>query len=53
MFALSDLVGLSIAINRRWSSARIIFQTQAISIILILMAIVHAQDEIAWSRWES
>jgi hypothetical protein len=53
MFALSGLVGLGIAIDRRWSSARIIFQAQAISIILILVAIVRAQDEIAWSRWES
>ena len=53
MFALSGLVGLGIAVDRRWTSARIIFQAQAISIILILAAIVLARDEIEWSHWQS
>lgn len=53
MFALSGLVGLGIAVDRRWTSARIIFQAQAISIILILAAIILTRDEIAWSHWES
>ncbi|HTP10707.1 MAG TPA: hypothetical protein VMP08_20780 [Anaerolineae bacterium] len=53
MFALSGLVGLGIAVDRRWSSARIIFQAQAISIVLILVSIVRASDEITWTQWES
>ena len=38
MFSLPGLVGIGIASDARWSSARIILQSQAFSIILILIA---------------
>ena len=53
MFALPGLVGISAAIDGRWSSVKIIFQSQALSIVLILLAMMRAQDEIFWSKWGS
>ncbi len=44
MFALPGLVGLGLALDRRWSAARIILQAQAFSIALILIAAVRAWD---------
>ena len=44
MFALPGLVGLGLATDRRWSSARILLQAQAFSIALILIAAVRAWD---------
>lgn len=53
MFALPGLVGWGVAIDGRWSSARIPLQAQTISIILILLGLGRAQGDVAWSRWES
>ena len=45
MFALPGLVGLGIARDPRWSSARLILQTQAFSILFILISAVRAWAE--------
>jgi hypothetical protein len=50
MFALAGLVAVGIAIERRWSSARILLQAQAISIVLFLLAMAISRDDIAWDR---
>jgi hypothetical protein len=42
MFALPGIVGLGIAVDRRWSAARIILQAQAFSILVILIAAARA-----------
>jgi hypothetical protein len=42
MFALPGLVGLGIAAEPRWSAARIILQSQSLSILLILIAAARA-----------
>jgi hypothetical protein len=42
MFALPGLVGLGIAADARWSAARIILQSQAFSILIILVAALRA-----------
>lgn len=44
MFALPGLVGLGLATDRRWSSARTLLQAQDFSIALILIAAVRAWD---------
>lgn len=54
MFALPGLVGLGIAMDQRWSSARIILQSQSASILLILIAAVlnwSAFDTLKPSTW--
>lgn len=53
MFALPGLVGIGVAADGRWSSASILFQAQGLSILLFLIAIVRAMDNIAWSKWGS
>lgn len=50
MFALPGLVGLGVAFDGRWSSASILFQAQAISILFFLVAIVLSKDEIQWGQ---
>ncbi len=50
MFALPGLVGLGVAFDGRWSSASIIFQAQGLSILLILVAMARAFDEIQWGQ---
>ena len=50
MFALPGLVGIGVASDGRWSSARIIFEAQAISIALFLLAMVRAAGEIQWGQ---
>lgn len=47
MFALPGVVGLGIALEKRWSAARIILEAQAFSIVMILIAIVRA-----WSNFK-
>lgn len=42
MFALPGLVGIGIALDERWSAARLILQSQAFSIALILLAAARA-----------
>ncbi len=49
MFALSGIVGIAIAIDRRPGAARAVVQGQAIAIIGILVGLVRAADEVAWS----
>jgi hypothetical protein len=51
MFALSGLVGVGVAIEGRWSSAKIIFQAQCVSILLMLLAIGIEPMEYHWSSW--
>jgi hypothetical protein len=50
MFALPGLVGLGIAIDQRWSSARTILQAQAFSILVILIAVVRAWGDFDTSK---
>lgn len=45
MFALPGLVGLGVGLDARWSSARMILQSQAFSIVFILIAAVRAWGE--------
>lgn len=47
MFALPGVVGLGIALEQRWSAARIILESQACSIVLILLAAARA-----WSNFD-
>jgi len=53
MFALPGLVGILVAMDGRWSSASIIFQAQAISILLFLLALIRTSDEIHWGVWSA
>ena len=45
MFALPGLVGIGIALDPRWSSARLILQAQAFSLAFILIGAVRAWGE--------
>jgi hypothetical protein len=45
MFALPGLVGLGIALDARWSNARLILQAQAFSILFILMSAARSWGE--------
>lgn len=51
MFALPGLVGIGVASDGRWSSARTIFEAQAISIGLFLVAMPFARADIHWGQW--
>jgi len=53
MFVLPGIVGLGIASDPRWSSAQIILQSQSLSILLILLAAIRAQNEFNWQSVES
>jgi hypothetical protein len=53
MFALAGLVAVGIAVERRWSSARILLQAQAVSIVLFLIAVVFSRDDIVWDGFSS
>ncbi len=50
MFALPGFVGLGIALDARWSSAKIILQSQSFSILFILLAAIRAQNEFDWTQ---
>lgn len=50
MFALPGLVGLGLAVERRWSAARIILEAQSISIVLILIAAARAWGDFDQSK---
>lgn len=50
MFSLPGLVGLGIAVDRRWSSARIILQAQSFSIVLILGAAIRSWSDFDQTR---
>jgi hypothetical protein len=45
MFALPAVVGLGIALEQRWSAARIILEAQAFSIVMILIATARAWND--------
>jgi hypothetical protein len=49
MYILPGLVGLGIAFDGRWDSARYLLQAQAISIILMLIAAYVARADFDWS----
>jgi glucose uptake protein GlcU len=42
MFALPGLVGMGVATDSRWSAAKIILQSQSLSIVMILVAALRA-----------
>lgn len=45
LFALPAVVGLGVALDPRWSSARLVVQAQACSIVFILVAAARARSE--------
>jgi hypothetical protein len=54
MFALPGVVGIGVARDGRWSSAKIIFEAQALTIVFIFIAMARAAGEISWgmvSAW--
>ena len=50
MFALPAVVGLGIALEKRWSAARIILEAQAFSIVMILIATARAWSDFGQSK---
>jgi hypothetical protein len=50
MFALPGVVGLGIALEKRWSAARIILEAQAFSIAMILIAAARAWGDFQQSN---
>ena len=53
MSALLGIAGLGIASDQRWSAARIILQAQALSIVMILVAVLRAWNDFDWASWAS
>ncbi len=49
MFSLPGIVGLGMAMDSRWSSARTILQSQGFSILLILAAVFRTRAGFDWS----
>ena len=49
MFSLPGIVGLGLAMDARWSSARIILRSQGFSILLILTAVFRDRNEFDWA----
>jgi len=45
MFALPSLVGLGMAVEPRWSGSRVILESQAVSILMILISAGRAWAE--------
>jgi hypothetical protein len=50
LFALPALVSLGVAADARWSAARIIMQSQSISILFILLAAWLSRADIDWGN---
>ncbi|HSM59038.1 MAG TPA: hypothetical protein VK879_22980 [Candidatus Sulfomarinibacteraceae bacterium] len=50
IFLLPGLTGLSMAYDGSWSSTRYLMQAQAFTVILMLIAVVVARDDIAWAQ---
>jgi len=48
MFSLPGIVGLGMAMDDRWSSAKIILQSQGFSILLILIAVFRTRADFNW-----
>lgn len=53
LFALPGLVGLGIALDQRWSAARIVLEAQALSLLMILIAALRARNDFDWLTWSS
>jgi hypothetical protein len=53
MFGLPGVVNLGIALDRRWSAARIILQSQGFSILLILIAAARAWKDFLQSNLQT
>lgn len=49
LFCLPGVVGIGISMDRRWSAARTILQSQFFSTALILIAIYRARNEFDWA----
>lgn len=49
MFILPGLVGFAVAYDGSWASARYLLKTMAITIILMLIAIIVARSDLDWS----
>lgn len=49
MFALPGLVGLGIALDKRWDAAILILQSQGFSILLILIASILSSQDYDWA----
>jgi hypothetical protein len=49
MFSLPGMVGLGMAMDPRWSSARVILQSQGFSILLILIAVFRDRADFNWT----
>ena len=50
MYILPGLVGLSLAYDGSWSGARYLLQAQAVSIVLMLIAVYVARTDFDWGR---
>jgi hypothetical protein len=50
IYILPGLVGLSMALDGRWSSARYLLQVMGFTIVLMLMALFVARGELDWGR---
>jgi hypothetical protein len=50
MFALSGIVGIEIALDRRPAAARTIVQAQAIAIVGILAGLARARNDVSWDQ---
>lgn len=48
MFSLPGAVGLCVALDARWSAAKLILQSQSFSILLILVAVMRAWRSFDW-----
>jgi hypothetical protein len=50
MFTLTGLIGVSIAVDGRWSASRYILQAQLVAVTFFLLAVLRARGEWDWSR---
>lgn len=50
MFSLPGAVGLCVALEKRWSAAQLILQTQSFSILFILIAALRARSDFNWAE---
>jgi hypothetical protein len=50
VLTLPGLVDLCLVIDSRWSSFRVVFQAQLVSLVFIGAALVVARDDLDWSR---
>lgn len=50
MFSLPGAVGLGVALDSRWSAAKLILQAQGFSILFILVAALRSSRDFVWSE---